>query len=84
MRPCVTGSPISTIRFILLVRWPVPIPYPAMVRDFQTVIGREARTQIVRTGGQLPMHWSPVWAVVLMPWACSILSWMMRSGYVRG
>jgi tryptophan synthase beta chain len=31
-----------------------PHPYPAMVRDFQTVIGREARAQILQMAGQLP------------------------------
>jgi len=31
-----------------------PHPYPAMVRDFQTVIGREARTQIQQQAGRLP------------------------------
>ncbi len=31
-----------------------PHPYPAMVRDFQTVIGEEARDQILRTSGRLP------------------------------
>jgi tryptophan synthase beta chain len=31
-----------------------PHPYPAMVRDFQSVIGREARTQILETEGRLP------------------------------
>ena len=31
-----------------------PHPYPAMVRDFQSVIGREARQQIVNTEGRLP------------------------------
>lgn len=29
-------------------------PYPAMVRDFQSVIGREARRQILRREGRLP------------------------------
>ena len=29
-------------------------PYPAMVRDFQAVIGREARAQILKTEGRLP------------------------------
>jgi tryptophan synthase beta chain len=29
-------------------------PYPMMVRDFQSVIGREARAQIVEKEGQLP------------------------------
>ena len=31
-----------------------PHPYPAMVRDFQCVIGREARAQILAAEGRLP------------------------------
>ena len=31
-----------------------PHPYPAMVRDFQTIIGREARQQIQEHEGRLP------------------------------
>ncbi|HYQ73148.1 MAG TPA: tryptophan synthase subunit beta [Gammaproteobacteria bacterium] len=31
-----------------------PHPYPAMVRDFQTVIGRETRSQILEHEGRLP------------------------------
>jgi len=31
-----------------------PHPYPAMVRDFQTIIGREARRQIQEQAGRLP------------------------------
>ena len=31
-----------------------PHPYPAMVRDFQAVIGREARSQIQTQAGRLP------------------------------
>jgi tryptophan synthase beta chain len=31
-----------------------PHPYPAMVRDFQSVIGREARQQILAMEGRLP------------------------------
>ncbi len=31
-----------------------PHPYPAMVRDFQSVIGREAREQILAKEGRLP------------------------------
>lgn len=31
-----------------------PHPYPAMVRDFQRVIGREARAQYLETEGHLP------------------------------
>jgi len=31
-----------------------PHPYPAMVRDFQTIIGRESRTQMLDKTGRLP------------------------------
>ncbi|HLS18323.1 MAG TPA: tryptophan synthase subunit beta, partial [Paracoccaceae bacterium] len=31
-----------------------PHPYPAMVRDFQSIIGREARDQIMEAEGRLP------------------------------
>lgn len=31
-----------------------PHPYPAMVRDFQTIIGREARQQMMQAAGKLP------------------------------
>lgn len=31
-----------------------PHPYPMMVRDFQSVIGRETRAQILETAGRLP------------------------------
>ena len=31
-----------------------PHPYPVMVRDFQTVIGREARAQLLEAEGRLP------------------------------
>jgi len=31
-----------------------PHPYPAMVRDFQSVIGQEARRQILKQAGKLP------------------------------
>ena len=31
-----------------------PHPYPLMVRDFQSVIGKEARTQMLETEGRLP------------------------------
>jgi tryptophan synthase beta chain len=33
-----------------------PHPYPAMVRDFQSVIGRETRAQIIEAEGRLPDH----------------------------
>ena len=31
-----------------------PHPYPMMVRDFNSVIGREARSQVLELGGRLP------------------------------
>ena len=31
-----------------------PHPYPAMVRDFQSIIGREVRTQMMEAEGRLP------------------------------
>lgn len=33
-----------------------PHPFPMMVRDFQSVIGRETRTQILEKEGRLPDH----------------------------
>jgi tryptophan synthase beta chain len=33
-----------------------PHPYPMMVRDFQSVIGREARRQILKKEGKLPAY----------------------------
>ena len=33
-----------------------PHPFPAMVRDFQTIIGKEARRQILKEEGRLPSY----------------------------
>ncbi len=33
-----------------------PAPYPRMVRDFQAIIGREARAQMLERAGRLPSH----------------------------
>ena len=33
-----------------------PHPYPVIVRDFQSVIGQEARDQMLETEGRLPSH----------------------------
>ena len=33
-----------------------PHPYPLMVRDFQSVIGREAREQVMKKEGQASRH----------------------------
>ena len=43
-------------RHVLLHRHrsPGPHPYPSMVRDFQRVIGREARAQMLERDGRLP------------------------------
>jgi tryptophan synthase beta chain len=47
---------IATVRDTFYVIGSVagPHPYPAMVRDFQAVIGEEARRQIRRAAGRLP------------------------------
>jgi tryptophan synthase beta chain len=40
-----------------------PDPFPRLVRDFQSVIGREARGQVLEQFGRLPQpEWWPVWA----------------------
>src|SRR5690606_26405863 len=31
-----------------------PHPYPSMIRDFQSVVGREAKAQILEVEGRLP------------------------------
>jgi tryptophan synthase beta chain len=46
------GSPEET--YYLLGSALGPHPYPLMVRDFQSVIGREARAQILEKEGRLP------------------------------
>ena len=33
-----------------------PHPYPMMVRDFQSIIGDEAKSQILKVEGRLPSH----------------------------
>ncbi len=33
-----------------------PHPFPKMVRDFQEIIGREARAQFLERHGRLPQH----------------------------
>jgi hypothetical protein len=51
-----------------------PHPYPAMVRDFQSVIGREAKEQILNAKAACRMRWSPASAAARTPSACSIPS----------
>ncbi|GIS88344.1 MAG: hypothetical protein CM1200mP18_10540 [Gammaproteobacteria bacterium] len=48
-----------------------PHPYPAMVRDFQSVIGREVKEQILKGKTDFRMYWLLVLAVVQTQWACS-------------
>src|SRR4051812_17547997 len=64
MRRCATGSPMSATPSTSSARrrgrrpippWGAsPLPYPAMVRDFQTVIGNETRAQMLEQEGKLP------------------------------
>ena len=48
-----------------------PHPYPAMVRDFQSVIGSEVREQLPRPEAACPTRWSPRSAAAPTPSACS-------------
>ncbi len=47
---------VSSVRdtFYIIGSTAGPHPYPEMVRDFQSVIGREARKQILKKEGKLP------------------------------
>jgi tryptophan synthase beta chain len=51
-----------------------PHPYPMLVRDFQSVIGKETREQMLEVEGRLPDAPSPASAAAPMPSACSIPS----------
>ena len=51
-----------------------PHPYPLMVREFQSVIGREARAQMLAQAGRLPTRSSRVSAAAATPWASSTAS----------
>ena len=53
-RRCATGSPTSTRTHYLLGTVAGPHPFPVMVRDFQRVIGVEARAQMLELTGRLP------------------------------
>lgn len=48
-----------------------PHPYPTIVREFQRMIGDEAKAQILAREGRLLMPLSPVLAVALTPLAYS-------------
>ena len=51
-----------------------PHPYPAMVRDFQCIIGEETRRRCRRPKGVCPIRCSPASAAAPTPSACSIPS----------
>jgi tryptophan synthase beta chain len=51
-----------------------PHPYPLMVREFQSVIGREARAQVLEQAGRLPDAWWPASAAAATPSASSTRS----------
>ena len=60
-----------------------PDPYPTIVRDFQSMIGREAREQVQERDGRLPHTVSPAWAAGPMPSASSPRSWTTPGRAVR-
>jgi len=51
LRDCVTNVGIT---FYCIGTVAGPHPYPEMVRDFQSIIGREAKAQILQREGRLP------------------------------
>jgi len=50
-----------------------PHPYPAMVRDFQTIIGEETRHRFSKRRSVCPIFSSPAWAAARMRSVCFIL-----------
>ena len=54
MRPSECGCPPRGRPIYLFGTAAGPHPYPTMVRDFQSVIGREARAQMLAQEGRLP------------------------------
>ena len=55
-----------------------PAPYPRMVRDFQSVIGSEAKAQMLEPAGRLPRASSRAWAADPTPWGSSTPSSTIR------
>ena len=53
-RPCATGWPRVDDTHYIIGSVVGPHPFPMMVRDFQSVIGREARAQMLEKEGRLP------------------------------
>ena len=57
-----------------------PHPYPDIVRDFQAVIGDEAKVAAAgRSGASCPMPWSPAWVAAATRSAPSTRSWPTRA-----
>ena len=50
-----------------------PHPYPMLVRDFQAIIGREARIQHLQKQAACLMHWLHVLVAVPMPLGCFMI-----------
>ena len=51
-----------------------PHPFPAIVRDFQSVISRERRQQILEKEESCRRRCWPAWEAAVMPWVCFIIS----------
>jgi tryptophan synthase beta chain len=51
-----------------------PDPYPRMVADFNAIVGREAREQMLASTAACPMRSPPASAAAAMPSACSMPS----------
>ncbi len=55
-------------------------PFPLIVRDFQSIISREAREQILAAEGKLPTAvMACVGGAAPMRWACSIILFLMKA-----
>ena len=55
-----------------------PHPYPEIVRDFQRVIGKEVKEQMLAKEGRLPDIVMPVSAAVLMRWVYFMILFLRR------
>ena len=49
-----------------------PHPYPEIVRDFQRIIGDEAKSQIMEIRAGFPICSLPAWGEEAIPWDCFI------------
>ncbi len=50
-----------------------PHPYPMMVRDFQSIIGKELKNQIIKKENRLPNSLVACIGEALIHWACFII-----------